>query len=155
MPRISDENDRSCTRSSVTICTTPIGTCRSPAPFIETTRWLTSWDRGSMMILDTSPTSRSAQRTLDFSWGCMLFFLDRFRRIHRRILECTQPGSQRRNVAILHDVLKLVRHLALFPLLLEPRRHKALGVHDLLFNLSDRKIGTNVVQLRTAFFSAF
>ena len=39
------------------------------------------------MTFVTSPTSRSAQRTLDFSFGCMLLLLDRLRGIDRCILE--------------------------------------------------------------------
>src|SRR5882672_4855800 len=146
----SDEDDRSCTRSSVTVCTAPIDSCRSPAPFIDTTRWLTSWDNGSMMTLTTSPTSRSAQRTFDFSWGCMLLLLNRLWRVHRCILECTQPGGERHDVVCLHEVLILVGHLALFPLFLESFGHKALGVENFLFNVVDREIRADVVQLRTA-----
>src|SRR3989442_16010887 len=85
----------------------------------------------------------------------MLLLLDRLWCVHRCILESTQPGGERHNIAWLHEVLILVRHLALLPLLLESLGHKALGVENFLFNVVDREIRADVVQLRTALLPTF
>src|SRR5215472_8495690 len=147
---ISDAADRSSTRWSETDCTCTIATCRSPLPFRDTTMWLTSRDNGSMMTRVTSPISRSAARTLDLSFGCILFFLDRLRRIHRGILERDQPGGERHNVTFLHKILVLVRHLAL----LKSFGHPALRIENLLLDILNREVAANIVEFRTALLSA-
>src|SRR6266513_3230038 len=85
----------------------------------------------------------------------MLLLLERFWSVHRCILESTQPGGERHDVAWLHEILILVGHLALLPLLLKSLGHKALGIENFLFNVVDREIRADVVQLRTALLPTF
>src|SRR5689334_3540520 len=102
-----------------------MGICRSsvPAPLPATTIWLTSHDRGSTITRVTSPTSRSAVRTFDFSFGCsMLLLLDRLGRIHGRVFQRREKRHERGDVLVVHQLLILVRHLLLFIFLLEPIR---------------------------------
>src|SRR5262249_35824023 len=153
----SEEAWRNWTRSFVTVWTSAMGTCRSPLPFMETTMSLISRDSGSTMTFVTSPISRSVQRTFDFNSGCMvlcLLFLDRFRRIDRRVLERDQPSGESDDVSLLHQVLILVGHLLFFVFLFKPVCHPAARIKDLLFYVIDCHIAADIVELGTALFPA-
>src|SRR5215813_11983440 len=106
------------------------------------------------MTFVTSPISRSVQRTLDLSWGCMLFFLDRLRRVDRGILEGHQPTGERDDVLFLHQVLILVGHLLFFVFLFEPICHPAARIKDLFFYVIDCHVAADIVELRPTLFPA-
>src|SRR4051794_23966222 len=84
----------------------------------------------------------------------MLHLLNWLRRVYGGILERAQPGGKCHGIAVLHDIFKLVRHLALLPLLFESLGHIGLGIENFLFDLSSREIRTDVVQLGTALLSS-
>src|SRR5262249_6856955 len=131
-----------------------MATCRSPLPFMDTTMWLTSRVNGSMMTRVTSPISRSAARTLDFNLGCILFFLDRLRRVHRGVFKRDEPGGEGDNITVFHEILVLVRHLAFFKFLLESLGHPALRVENLLLDIVNSKVASDVVQFGSALLPA-